>query len=320
MNNETQWTDERIDLIKRTICPKGISTDAFMLFIEQCRRSGLDPLLKQAFCVERRQNIGTYDSPQWVNKHEFQPAEAGMLARAERFPDYEGVSAAEVFAEDPVSIDYGRGEVDHKVTPTQRKGALVGAWARVQRKGKVPTVVWVDFSEYVQKNGKGNAMAMWAKMPQTMIRKVARVAALRTAYPEAFGGLYVAGERPDDVDTGEENEAPAPVTREKPALPSPAPRETLEVSKPAEKVPVARGTEDAQTEPVREPGSDDGADEVDNESLAIVHACEKATNLEEHKALAERAKRLPKGSEARKRASDALQRAHKRLNPTQGAA
>jgi phage recombination protein Bet len=314
MNNETQWTDERIDLIKRTICPKGISTDAFMLFIEQCRRSGLDPLLKQAFCVERRQNIGTYDSPQWVNKHEFQPAEAGMLARAERFPDYEGVSAAEVFAEDPVSIDYGRGEVDHKVTPTQRKGALVGAWARVQRKGKVPTVVWVDFSEYVQKNGKGNAMAMWAKMPQTMIRKVARVAALRTAYPETFGGLYVAGERPDDVDTSEDAETPAPVTREKPALPPPAPRETLEVSKPAEKVPVARGTEDAQTEPAREPGSDDGVDEMEREVTAIAEAAARAETQADLAALKPRAMALPKGSPEYKRCAAALTEAFGRIS------
>ena len=75
-------------VIKASLCPKGISDDEFALFIEQAKRSGLDPLLKQAFCVPRRFNAGNRERPNWVTKHEFQPSEAGMLARAERFPDY----------------------------------------------------------------------------------------------------------------------------------------------------------------------------------------------------------------------------------------
>ena len=51
------WSRERAELVRRTICPKGISEDEFALFIEQCKRSGLDPLLKEAFCVARRQNV-----------------------------------------------------------------------------------------------------------------------------------------------------------------------------------------------------------------------------------------------------------------------
>ena len=51
-----------MELIKRTICPRGIGEDEFALFIEQCKRSGLDPLLKEAFCVARRQNAGNRDA------------------------------------------------------------------------------------------------------------------------------------------------------------------------------------------------------------------------------------------------------------------
>ena len=50
------WSAERVELVKRTICPRGIGEDEFQLFIEQCKRSGLDPLLKEAFCVARRAN------------------------------------------------------------------------------------------------------------------------------------------------------------------------------------------------------------------------------------------------------------------------
>lgn len=218
------WTDERVELVKRTICPRGISNDEFMLFIEQCKRSGLDPLLKEAFCVARRQNIGTRDKPNWVNKHEFQPSEAGMLARAERFPDYEGISAAEVFGEDPISVDYGAGTVEHRVNPAQRKGGLVGAWARVQRRSKVPVVVWVDFAAVVQQT------PLWSKMPGTMVRKCARVAALRTAYPEAFGGLYVREEMPAEEFPEEPVSQPTP-SKARAAMPTKtATREAAEVA------------------------------------------------------------------------------------------
>lgn len=184
------WTRERVELVKRTICPRGISEDEFALFIEQCKRSGLDPLLKEAFCVARRQNTGNRERPNWVTKYEFQPSEAGMLARAERFPDFKGIQASAVFAEDDIVVDQGRGEVVHRFNPAKRKGALVGAWSRVVREDKLPVVVWLDFGGYVQQT------PLWSKIPTTMIEKCARVAALRKAYPEAFGGLYVREEMP----------------------------------------------------------------------------------------------------------------------------
>lgn len=197
------WTRERVELVKRTICPKGISDDEFALFMEQCKRSGLDPLLKEAFCVARRQNIGSREKPNWVSKHEFQPSEAGMLARAERFPDYGGIQASAVYADDEIEMDQGRGDVSHRFNPAKRKGALVGAWSKVARNGKLPVLVWLDFSGYVQQT------PLWSKIPSTMIEKCARVAALRKAYPEAFGGLYVREEMPAE-EFVDEQPAPAP--------------------------------------------------------------------------------------------------------------
>jgi phage recombination protein Bet len=204
---QSAWNRERVDLIKRTICPKGISDDEFALFIEQCKRSGLDPLLKEAFCVARRQNVGNRERPNWVTKYEFQPSEAGMLARAERFPDFKGIQASAVFAEDEIIVDQGKGEVVHRFNPAKRKGSLVGAWARVVREGKLPVVVWLDFAGYVQQT------PLWAKIPTTMIEKCARVAALRKGYPEAFGGLYVREEMPpEEFDPVAPHEEPAPAT------------------------------------------------------------------------------------------------------------
>lgn len=302
-------------VIRASICPKGIGEDEFTLFLEQCKRSGLDPLLKQAFCVARRQNLGTKEHPRWADKHEFQPAEAGMLARAEHFPDYRGIQASAVYAEDDISMDTGKGEVSHKFNPAKRKGALVGAWSRVARDGKLPTLVWVDLSAASQSS------PLWAKMPATMVEKAARVSALRKAYPEAFGGLYVAGERPDDVDTGED-EPSAPVLR-KPAMPATtATREaapTLE--RTPEKVPVvqfggaaARGVVDAETvpTPTRQPGEDDGDEgpELWETWVAELGAVETREQFQRYVDLA---KPLPSGSAGRKAMLRALKDADAQL-------
>jgi phage recombination protein Bet len=185
----SEWTKERIDLVKRTICPRGITDDEFALFIEQCKRSGLDPLLKEAFCVPRKQNVGTRDMPKWIERHEFQPAETGMLARAERFPDYRGTTAAAAYEADALEIDAGAGLVSHKFSPGKKRGALIGAWAKVDREGKASVVIWLDLEGYKQTSPN------WSKIPATMMEKCARVAALRKAYPSAFGGLYVQEEQ-----------------------------------------------------------------------------------------------------------------------------
>lgn len=198
------WSRERVELIKRTICPKGIGEDEFALFIEQCKRSGLDPLLKEAFCVARRANTGSRERPNWTTKYEFQPSEAGMLARAERFPDFRGIQASAVYAEDEIIVDQGEGQVTHRFNPAKRKGSLVGAWSRVVRADKLPVVVWLDFAGYVQQS------PLWSKIPTTMIEKCARVAALRKAYPEAFGGLYVREEMPAEEYVDVPQPAPAP--------------------------------------------------------------------------------------------------------------
>jgi phage recombination protein Bet len=298
--NDTSWTPERIDLVKRTICPKGITDDEFALFLEQCKRSGLDPLLKEAFCVPRRMNIGNKDKPNWVTKHEFQPSEAGMLRRAEGMPDFRGVTASAVYAEDPIEIDADAGEVNHKFNPAKRKGTLVGAWAKVRREGRVPSVVWLDYAAYSQ------TTPLWAKMPATMIEKCARAAALRKTYPSQFGGMYVAGERPDDVDTSEETEAPAVV--ERPALPPPAPRETLDMSPQPEKVSLREWT------PSEDAHADLPPDPMEVDMQDIERRAEAAQAVTDLAPLKDRALRFADGTPERKRLNKALTAAWKRVS------
>ena len=73
---------------------------------------------------------------------------------------------------------------------------MISAWAEVHRKDWThPAREEVPFVEY--NTGKG----MWAKMPETMLKKCAEVAALRMAFPDDLGGVYESAE----MDQAEQN-------------------------------------------------------------------------------------------------------------------
>jgi hypothetical protein len=67
-----------------------------------------------------------------------------------------------------------------------QKGECVGGWADVYRKDwDHPAHLEVSLKEYADPYKD-----TWKDMPESMIQKVAEVAALRMAFPEALGGIY----------------------------------------------------------------------------------------------------------------------------------
>lgn len=202
-------TEDRKAFLKRQFCPITCRDIDFEFFIAYCERTGLDPVLKQAYLIERKTKIFTAHpqggfTEQEIVKYEPFTAEAGMAAKADAFPDFEGMSDGVVYEGDEFSIDYANGTVKHVANPLSR-GKLIGAWAHVQRKGRVVPITWLRVEERMQttkgRDGKEErATRFWDKMGPTQILKCARAEQWRQGWPNMFGGQYVPEEMSEEID------------------------------------------------------------------------------------------------------------------------
>ncbi len=152
-----QFTAEQLKLISDTVA-KGATPDELKLFLYRCQNLGLDPLKPgQIYFIKYGTSPGT-----------IVVGIEGFRARAGKTGKLSGIK---------------RGAI------RDDKGTLVGAYAEVYRTDwKECAREEVPLSEY--NTGKGN----WAKMPETMIKKVAEAAALRMAFPDDLGGIYESAE------------------------------------------------------------------------------------------------------------------------------
>ena len=156
------------------------------MFINLCKYQGLNPFLREAYLIK-------YDdkapASTVVGKDAF-------TRRAAQIPECKGWSAGVAVVTQKNEYQEREGTI---VLPGEK---LVGGWCAVGREGwQNPFKSTVNLSEY--NTGK----SMWAKMPATMIRKVAIVQALREAFPDKFQGMYDQSEMGADG-TLPENELP----------------------------------------------------------------------------------------------------------------
>lgn len=185
-----------------------VTTQEVVMFMNLCKFQHLNPFLREAYLIK----YGSQPATMVTGKAAFEK-------RAARCSAYAGFEAG-VVVYDGEHLDYRPGAL---VLPGEQ---LVGGWADVFVKGyERPVRAVVSLEEYIGRKKDGTVNGQWASKPATMIRKVAKIQALREAFPEDFQGMYSAEEMnvsdlpevPIDVHT--EAPKPAEIPAEQPAEP-----------------------------------------------------------------------------------------------------
>ncbi|MCM1170425.1 MAG: phage recombination protein Bet [Bacteroides sp.] len=144
-----------------------VSDQDLSMFISICRYNELNPFLSEAYLVK----YGTSPAQMIVSKEAF-------FKRAEQCEHYQGFQCGVIVERNGEVVDLEGGFY----LPTDK---LRGAWCNVYRDDrKFPIVARVRLEEYT--TGKST----WNTKPGTMITKVAKVQALREAFPTQLGAMY----------------------------------------------------------------------------------------------------------------------------------
>lgn len=169
-----------VALTQAYFCPQATPAEAFV-FNSWCAHNGLDPWKREAYLVKYGNNPA-----------QMLTAKDAFTKRAESNPKYQGSKAGVVVRKEDGTLENRVGEL------VLEDEELVGGWADVFVKDYVtPISAVVGFKERCQyKDGK--PMAKWATSPALMIRKCALVAAMREAFPNEVGGMYI----PDEMEAG----------------------------------------------------------------------------------------------------------------------
>lgn len=185
-------SEEQVALIKRTIC-KGASDDELALFLQQCRRTGLDPFSRQIHAVKR------YDSKERREVMSIQVGIDGFRLIAERTRRYAGRLGPYWCGEDGEWLMDDKGRPRPWLRAEPPSAAMVG----VRHRDYVdPLWAVATWRSYVQIKKDGNPTIMWATKGDLMLAKCAEALALRGAFPAELSGLYT------DDEMGQAHSAP----------------------------------------------------------------------------------------------------------------
>ena len=194
--NEIQFNEEQISIIKKTVAT-GATDVELQMFLHQCQRTGLDPLLKQIHFIKRK----SWDAASngYIEKATIQAGIDELRLIADRTGKYA--------PGDPPEYQYRNNQLFS--VKVNIKKLVKDQWFNV----------WggAFYSEYVQTKG-GQPIALWKSKPHVMLAKCAESAALRRGFPAELSGVYSHDEMPEN------DEAPTRLPEQKKQIASaPAP-------------------------------------------------------------------------------------------------
>jgi phage recombination protein Bet len=223
--------------IVRNYLTKGngqVSDQDIVQFISICKFNQLNPFLNEAYLVK----FGNSPAQMIVSKE-------ALMKRADACDKYEGMQGGIIVIRDNQIF-----EVEGCFHSENEK--LVGGWAKVYRSDrKFPIVSKVNLSEYDKKQ------SLWNEKPSTMISKIAKVQALREAFPAQLGAMYTQEESAKYTDYEDVTER---VERTKAEFSN---KETINIdnapkSSDAQPDPAPAPSKDAQKEEPKEPANTTG--------------------------------------------------------------
>lgn len=229
----SKWTDDEKALLdaaglvvrKRGQEPQPAPRSTVIAFLAHCHRTGLDPIARQIYAIER------------AGKWTIQTSIDGFRVVAERSRQYAGQVPVQWTSD-------GQTWVDVWVSGEPPAAARVGV---LRRDFDEPLIAVARFEAYAvydeewvgeypnrRKTGKRTLSEMWQKMHAEQIAKVAEALALRKAFPMDLSGLYTAEEMEQAAAAGD----PQPRAGARPML-EPGTRSAQRDPLPGDDVPDA---------------------------------------------------------------------------------
>lgn len=172
-----------------------VTYNEVVLFIRMCQHQGLNPFLREAFCIKFQGKPATLVT-----------AEIVFEKRARNQKDFRGFEAG-------IYVGDGNGNWTMREGEFYLPGeTILGGWCKIYVDGyDKPIFASVAMNEYIGRKKDGSPNQNWATRPATMIRKVAKAHAFREAFPTEFRGLYISEEMGVNEPYSEPIEEPIPI-------------------------------------------------------------------------------------------------------------
>jgi phage recombination protein Bet len=177
-----RYSRDQIELVKRTLMPRGSTDDELALFLGTAERLGLDPFTQQIRAIRRQE--WNADTRRMEPRISIEVGIDGLRANAHRTgevrkqlgpywcgPDGKWVDAW-LKEQPPSAAKFG----------VLREGYLEPRWG---------VALWL---EYRQTKQDGSTTKMWTDRPAGQLAKCAEALAWRAAFPHELGGIYTTDE------------------------------------------------------------------------------------------------------------------------------